>query len=62
MDDHAIPAGLADAKVFRTEKLEDILEIKNDPEKGIAYRIAAADISIEQKKEEARIMSVTNSR
>lgn len=52
-------AGKADARAAEAEKVEDIIEPQDDPEKAIAYRISETEISIEQKKEEDRIMSVS---
>lgn len=50
----------ANAKAPRAEKVEDTVEVLDDPEKTISYRISEAEISQEQEREEARIMSVTN--
>jgi hypothetical protein len=56
---HALPITKGDAKTPKPEELEDVIVPTDDPEKAAAYRISEIEISPEQKKEEARIMSVS---
>jgi hypothetical protein len=56
---HALPGNEPGTKNPKPEELEDSIVPPEDLEKTAAYRILEVEISPEQKKEEARIMSVS---
>jgi hypothetical protein len=53
---HEAPPGVAANKKPKPEVLKDAIATTDDPEKAAAYRISETEISLEQRKEEARIM------